>query len=89
MQNQPNSRWYSDPSIYRNVLLTVANPVHVAQLRTYITTPSVNEQSTTMENNNPSDQNVEITQTLLDARRREINRTIQHILQNFLLMSKL
>ena len=83
---QPNSRWYSGSGIYRNVWLTIANPVHVAHWGTYITTPSVSEQSatmvirTTVANANPLDQQVEIAQILLDAKGLEINRTMQNVL---------
>ena len=36
-----NSRWYSGSGIYRHVWLKTFAPVHVAQWRTYITTPEV------------------------------------------------
>jgi beta-galactosidase len=36
-----SSRWYPGAGIYRNIWLVTANPVHVAQFGTYITTPSV------------------------------------------------
>ena len=36
---QPNSRWYSGSGIYRHVWLTIADPLHIAQWGTYITTP--------------------------------------------------
>ncbi|WP_111708849.1 glycoside hydrolase family 2 TIM barrel-domain containing protein [Lutibacter citreus] len=38
---QPNCRWYSGSGIYRNVWLTVTNPLHVKNWGTYITTPQV------------------------------------------------
>ncbi len=38
-----SSRWYPGAGIYRNVRLVVANPVHVKQWGTYITTPNVAE----------------------------------------------
>jgi len=82
---QPNSRWYTGSGIYRNVRLMVANPVHIAHWGTYITTPSVSEQSatmlihTTVANRNTSDQNLEISQILLNEKGREISRTKQNI----------
>lgn len=35
---QPNTRWYSGSGIYRHVWLNIAEPLHVAQWGTYITT---------------------------------------------------
>lgn len=45
---QPNSRWYSGCGIYRNVWLTIANPVHVDQWGTYVTTPKVSKDGATI-----------------------------------------
>ena len=45
---QPNSRWYSGSGIYRHVWLNIAEPVHIAQWGTYITTPSVDSASATI-----------------------------------------
>ena len=38
---QPSSRWYSGSGIYRNVHLTVTNPVHVERYGTFVTTPNL------------------------------------------------
>jgi|LSQX01.3.fsa_nt_gb beta-galactosidase len=38
---QSNSRWYSGSGIYRHVWLNFADPLHIAQWGTYITTPVV------------------------------------------------
>lgn len=38
---QPSSRWYSGSGIYRNVYLTVTNPIHVARYGTFVTTPEL------------------------------------------------
>ena len=43
---QPSSRWYSGSGITRNVHLTVTDPVHVARLGTFVTTPDL---ATTIE----------------------------------------
>ena len=65
--NQPNSRWYTGSGIYRNVWLTVLNPVHVAYNGAFVTTPSVSATSATVsiaadvENQSSSSQSVTIT----------------------------
>ncbi|AZU64326.1 Ig-like domain-containing protein [Neobacillus mesonae] len=38
---QPSSRWYSGSGIYRNVYLTVTDPIHVARYGTFVTTPNL------------------------------------------------
>ncbi len=38
---QPASRWYTGAGIYRHVRLIVADPVHIEQWGTFISTPSV------------------------------------------------
>lgn len=45
---QPCSRWYSGAGIYRHVRLIVAEPVHIAQWGTYVTTPKVSENEATV-----------------------------------------
>lgn len=50
VQNEgKNSRWYSGSGIYRNVWLTVTEPVHVAVWGVYITTPEVSKNSATIQ----------------------------------------
>jgi beta-galactosidase len=46
---QLNSRWYSGSGIYRSVFLAVAEPVHVAQWGTWVTTPSVDSHAATVK----------------------------------------
>ena len=45
---QPCSRWYSGAGIYRNVRLTITDPVHIAHWGTYITTPKISENEATV-----------------------------------------
>ena len=43
--NGRNSRWYSGSGIYRNVRLTLTQPVHVAEWGVYVTTPVIDQNS--------------------------------------------
>jgi beta-galactosidase len=71
--NQPNSRWYSGSGIYRNVWLTVLDPTHVAYCGMFVTTPTVNGSSATVNvktevvNQSGASQAVSLTTTILDA----------------------
>ena len=70
--NQPNSRWYSGSGIYRNVWLTVTDPIHIAYCGTYVTTPSVSGSSATIvattrvQNHSNSVQKITVVTTIYD-----------------------
>lgn len=77
---QPNSRWYSGSGIYRNVWLTVVEPVHVGHWGTFVTTPEVTGEKAVMEvrtmvkNDGQAGRRVGVVSTLLDARGRMVAR---------------
>lgn len=58
------SRWYPGAGLYRNVWLVKADPTHIAQYGTYITTPSVSVESAdvdiTVEIENQSNETREV-----------------------------
>ncbi|ODM27047.1 sugar-binding protein [Clostridium sp. Bc-iso-3] len=71
--NQPNSRWYSGSGIYRNVWLTVLNPVHVDYCGMFVTTPTVSRSSATANvstkvlNESSSSKTVSLKTTIIDS----------------------
>ncbi len=78
---QPNSRWYSGSGIYRHVWLTVADPLHVAQWGTYITTPIADSSSatvavkTTLENKNAVSKSGVLRSAIIDPKGIEVVKT--------------
>lgn len=73
----PSSRWYSGAGIYRDVTLTVADPVHVGLNGTYVTTPQLEAQKdgdvtvkveTTVQNDSNTQINAAVRTTILDAK---------------------
>lgn len=84
--DQPNSRWYSGCGIYRNVWLTVLNPVHVDQWGTYVTTPEVSAEKakivvhTNLKNQSGTQAAVEVT-TLVHSSDGKVVASVQAPLQ--------
>ena len=80
-QEQPNSRWYSGCGIYRNVWLTVSNPIHVDLWGTYVTTPQVSDKEatvsvcTSIKNEGAVDAEVKVVSSLLDAEGNRVGET--------------
>jgi beta-galactosidase len=75
---QPNNRWYSGSGIYRHVWLNIAEPVHIAQWGTYITTPNVDSASatilvhTSIENYLPIGKNIVLRSVVKNSSGKEI-----------------
>ena len=80
-QEQPNSRWYSGCGIYRNVWLTVTNPIHVDLWGTYVTTPQVSDKEatvsvcTSVKNERTALAEVKVISSLLDAEGNRVGET--------------
>lgn len=70
---QPSSRWYSGSGIYRDVTLTVTDPVHVAYHGTTVTTPDIENGTGTVqvaadiENNSAAEASVSVRQVVYEA----------------------
>ncbi len=75
-----SSRWYPGAGIYRNVWLDVTAPVHVAHWGTYVTTPEVTDEKSTVaakievRNDSPSEAKIVLQSTVLDPLGRIVSR---------------
>lgn len=78
----PSSRWYSGSGIYRDVTLSVTDPIHVGYLGTTVTTPKLEDQksgnvdvkvSTTVENESLSDSEVTLKTTIINNDGKEVS----------------
>jgi beta-galactosidase len=73
-----SSRWYPGSGIYRNVWLTVVEPLHVAHWGTYVTTPEVSDSMATVkiqtliENQTSKKRDAIIETTIVDAGGRKV-----------------
>lgn len=83
---QPNSRWYSGSGIYRNVWLTITNPIHVSHWGTYITTPVISDSlaivniETSIDNDGkPGINNIDVQYVIQDARGNKVASAMHRI----------
>jgi len=78
---QPCSRWYSGAGIYRNVRLTITDPVHIAHWGTYVTIPHISDNEATIRietkirNQSASAHQVTLESIILDVSGHEIARS--------------
>src|ERR1035437_6886228 len=70
---QPCSRWYSGAGIYRHVRMTAVEPLHLARLGTYLTTPEVSEKQArikldiSVENSGPKETRATVETVIFDG----------------------
>jgi len=75
-----SSRWYPGSGIYRNVWLTLTDPVHVAHWGTYVTTPEVTDKHATIkvetriENENEEKADIILETTITDHKGRLVSK---------------
>jgi len=80
-----SSRWYPGSGIYRNVWLTLTDPIHVAHWGTYVTTPEVSDDEaavkveTWIENQNSDKKDVVLETSIMDQKGRLISKESRQI----------
>ncbi len=73
-----SSRWYPGSGIYRNVWLTIKNPIHVSHWGTFVTTPEISDDKATIQvktwidNKSKITEDVQLKTTIFDAAGSEI-----------------
>lgn len=78
---QPNSRWYSGSGIYRNVWLTTVDKLHIDHWGTFVSTPKVSAQSSTVSivtnvgNQYVAAKDFVLTTTIYDANKKPVGKT--------------
>jgi len=76
-----SARWYPGAGIYRNVYLTIKNPVNIAYNGTYITTPKITDNEaevvieTSFENNNKFTGDYTLRTSILNSNGVEVSTT--------------
>jgi len=82
VQNEgKNSRWYSGSGIYRHVILTVTDQVHVENWGVYITTPEVSVNGATVQietaisNEQKKESNISLVTTIISPNGKTLKQT--------------
>jgi len=82
-----SSRWYPGAGIYRNVWLTITDPVHVVHWGTFVTTPEVTDKKATVsvetwiENQSEQAADIVLETSIINHGGQvvQVNKTLEHI----------
>ena len=83
-----NSRWYSGSGIYRQVWLTVMNPVHVDVWGTFISTPTVSASAAevdiniTLNNKSDTNRQIDLQTRIIDSNDRIVGSVVNETMIN-------
>jgi beta-galactosidase len=75
---QPNSRWYTGSGIYRNVRLVIAEKLHVDEWGTFVTTPEISKEKTSVhlevkiKNDSEYEKEFRLVSVILDKKNDEV-----------------